>query len=112
MPGYLEKNLRNLRPYGAKGSTTPLIFHPLNYKPPQAQTVTIIDASPLATKAQQHELQVVVDILLYYAKTVDASILTAVNELGSVQSNPTLQYVSNHQNGATRFYASSILVTS
>ena len=72
----------------------------------------------MATEAQQHELQVVVGTLLYYARTVDPSILTAVHELGSVQAKPTakdmmklerlLQYVSTHQRGATRYYASSM----
>ncbi len=50
-----------------------------------------MDSSPLASKTQQHELQVVVGALLYYARTVDPSILTAVHELGSIQSQPTLQ---------------------
>jgi hypothetical protein len=64
------------------------------------------------------ELQVIIGTLLYYGRTVDPSILTAVHELGSVQSNPTLQdrkkaerllqYLSVNKNGATRFYASTM----
>jgi hypothetical protein len=50
MPGYFEKLLRKLRPQGVKASTTPSIYHPPNYKSPQAQTATI-DASHLTTKA-------------------------------------------------------------
>jgi hypothetical protein len=117
MPGYIEKLLRKVRPHGIKGASTPGIYYPPNYKSQKSQTATI-DASPFASKEQQHELQVVVGTLLYYARTVDASILTAVHELGSVQSQPTLQdmkkvdrilqYVSTHQHGATRFYASSM----
>jgi hypothetical protein len=118
MPGYIEKLLRKVRPNGIKGAATPgTIYHPPNYKSPKMQTATI-DATPLATKIQQHELQVVVGTLLYYARTVDPSILTAIHELGSVQSQPTiqdmkkvdrvLQYVSTHQHGATRFYASNM----
>ena len=117
MPGYIEKLLRKVRPNGIKGASTPGIYIPPNYKSPKAQTATI-DLSPLATAEQQHELQVVVGTLLYYARTVDPSILTAIHELGSVQSKPTiqdmrkvdrvLQYVSTHQNGATRFYASTM----
>ncbi len=81
------------------------------------QTATI-DETPLASLAQQRELQVVVGTLLYYARSVDPSILTAVHELGSVQSKPTvqdirkmerlLQYVSSHQNYGIRFHASSM----
>jgi hypothetical protein len=117
MPGYVEKLLRRVRPAGIKGASTPSVYHAPNYKSPKAQTATI-DASPMATEAQQHELQVVVGTLLYYARTVDPSILTAVHELGSVQAKPTakdmiklerlLQYVSTHQRGATRYYASSM----
>jgi hypothetical protein len=117
MPGYIEKLLRKMRPNGIKDASTPGIYHPPNYKSPKSQTATI-DATPLATKIQHHELQVVVGTLLYYARTVDPSILTAIHELGSVQSQPTiqdmkkvdrvLQYVSTHQHGATRFYASNM----
>ncbi len=117
MPGYIEKLLQKVRPSGIKGALTPGIYIPPNYKSPKAQTATI-DSSPLATAEQQHELQVVVGTLLYYARTVDPSILTAIHELGSVQSKPTiqdmkkvdrvLQYVSNQQNGETRFYASTM----
>ncbi len=84
MPGYITKLLRRIRPQGGlKGAITPSVYQPPNYKSPKAQTATI-DASPQATKEQQHELQVVVGTLLYYARTVDPSILTAVHELGSV----------------------------
>jgi hypothetical protein len=67
---------------------------------------------------QQYELQVIVGTLLYYARAVDSAILTAVHELGSVQSKPTLQdvkkverllqYISTHQNSAIRFYSSTM----
>jgi hypothetical protein len=117
MPGYIDKLLRKFRPDGIKGAKTPSVYHPPNYKSPAAQTATI-DASPFATAVQKHELQVVVGTLLYYARTVDPSILTAVHELGSMQANPTikdmqkvdrlLQYVSTHKQGATRFYGSNM----
>jgi hypothetical protein len=117
MPGYKAKLLRRVRPQGVKTARTPSIYHPPNYKSPKSQTATI-DASPFATKTEQKELQVVVGTLLYYARTVDPSILTAVHELGSVQAQPTtqdmqkverlLQYVSTHQNSATRYYASTM----
>ena len=61
-------------------------------------------------------MQVVVGTLLYYARTVDPSILTAVHELGSIQARPTvndvikmerlLQYAASHQHHGIRFYAS------
>jgi hypothetical protein len=117
MPGYVEKLLRKVRPNGVKGASTPSIYYAPNYKSPQAQTATH-DSSPLASALQQHELQVIVGTLLYYARAVDPSILTAVHELGSVQSKPTLhdirkverllQYVSTHQKSAIRYHASTM----
>jgi hypothetical protein len=118
MPGYIEKLLKRVRPDGVKPASTPSIYSPPpNYKSSRAQTATV-DASPLASKEQQLELQIVVGTLLYYARTVDPSILTVVHALGSVQSKPTindlrkmerlLQYVSSHQNHGVRFHASTM----
>jgi hypothetical protein len=117
MPGYITKLMRRVRPQGIKGASTPAIYTTPNYKSPQAQTATT-DATPFATPEQKHELQVVVETLLYYARTVDPSILTAVHELGSIQSNPTtkdmlkmerlLQYVRSHQHYGIRYHASSM----
>jgi hypothetical protein len=117
MPGYVAKLLKRVRPDGIKGATTPSIYTAPNYKKPGTQNATV-DVSPLASPAQQHELQVVVGTLLYYARTVDPTILTAVHALGSVQSKPTLndmrrlerllQYVAIHQNHGLRFHASTM----
>ncbi len=108
---------------GSRNATTPATYIASNYKSPNAQTATI-DETPLASSAQQRELQVVVGTLLYYARSVDPSILTAVHELGFVQSKPTvqdirnmerlLQYVcvSSHQNYGIRFHASSMQLRS
>ncbi len=117
MPGYVAKLLKRVRPDGIRGASTPSVYAPPNYSLPTAQKATV-DIAPLASMAQQKELQVVVGTLLYYARTVDPSILTAVHELGSVQSKPTLndmrklerilQYVSTHQHHGVRFHASTM----
>jgi hypothetical protein len=117
MPGYISKLLKRVRPDGVKPATTPSIYIAPNYKTARTQTATC-DASPAASKEQQLELQVVVGTLLYYARTVDPSLLTVLNELGSVQARPTLndmkkverllQYVSSHQNQGIRFHASTM----
>ena len=117
MPGYITKLLKRVRPLGIKGASTPSIYSPPNYHSPRAQTATV-DVSPSATPAEQHELQVVIGTLLYYARTVDPSVLTAVHELGSIQAHPTkndmkkmerlLQYISAHPNHGIRFHASSM----
>ncbi len=81
MPGYVAKLLKRVRPDGIKGASTPSVYAPPNYSNPKAQMATA-DSTPLATAAQQKELQIVVGALLYYARTVDPSILTSVHELG------------------------------
>ncbi len=65
-------------------------------------------------------LQRVVGTLLYYSRAMDPSICTAVHELGSIQSQPTvrdmnkmeklLQYVSKHRNIGIRYYASNMIL--
>jgi hypothetical protein len=117
MPGYITKLLTRIRPNGIKGAHTPSVYIPPNYKAVTTQTATA-DTSPLASPTQQHELQVVIGTLLYYARTVDPSVLTVVHELGSVQSRPTLndikkmerllQYVASHQHHGIRFHASNM----
>jgi hypothetical protein len=117
MPGYIAKLLTRVRPNGIKGAHTPSIYIQPIYGKAVTQKATV-DVSPLASPAQQHELQVVLGTLLYYARTVDPSVLTVVHELGSVQSRPTLndikkmerllQYVSSHQYHGIRFHASSM----
>ena len=107
MAGYIDKLLQEVRPEGIKSAKTPAIYFPPNHKKPGAQTATI-DDSPAATEEQKKELQSIIGTLLYYSRTVDPSILTAVHELGSNQAKPTimdmrkmervLQYLSIHKN--------------
>jgi hypothetical protein len=77
-----------------------------------------VDLSPLASLADKQLLQSVIGTLLYYTRAVDPSICTAVHELATNQSQPTLQdmdkmerilrYVSTHQNMGIRYYASNM----
>jgi hypothetical protein len=99
------------------GIVSPAIYFPPNYKRPGAQIATI-DDSPAANEEEKKELQSVIGTLLYYSRTVDPSILTAVHELGSNQAKPTimdmwkmervLQYLSTHKNYGVRYYASNM----
>ncbi len=77
-----------------------------------------MDLSPLASLADKQLLQSVIGTLLYYTRAVDPSICTAVHELATNQSQPTLQdmdkmdrilrYVSTHQNMGIRYHASNM----
>jgi hypothetical protein len=117
MPGYIDKLLQSIRPNGIKSASTPAIYCPPNFKNPGAQTATI-DETPEASKEQKRELQSVIGTLLYYSRTVDPSICTAVHSLGSIQAKPTLndmrkmerllQYLSKHKDYGIRYYASNM----
>jgi hypothetical protein len=72
---------------------------------PLAQTAAI-NASSLATKDQQHELQVVVGTLLHYARTVDPSMLTAVHKFGFVEAKPTIHDKKKVERPAVSFHRS------
>jgi hypothetical protein len=50
---------------------------------------------PLPLSLTKKLLQSVVGTLLYYCRTVDPSICTAVHQLGSGQSNPTKTDMAN-----------------
>ena len=89
MPGYIDKLLKKVRPEGIKGASTPAVYAPPNYSHPGAQKATV-DGSPFASETQKRLLQSVVGTLLYYSRAVDPSICTAVHQLGSIQSKPTL----------------------
>jgi hypothetical protein len=119
MPKYIDRLMCKVRPDGIKGSNTPAVYSPPNYANPGAQKATV-DNSQLASEDDKKLLQSVVGTLLYYSRAVDPSICTAVHELGSIQSSPSLndmkkmekllQYVSKHRNMGIRFYASSMLL--
>ena len=118
MPGYIDKLLRRVKPDGLKGASTPAIYSPPNYQTATAQRATM-DHTPPATPEQKLYLQSVIGTLLYYARAVDPTMLTAIHELGSVQAAPTmadmtklerlLQYASTHRNNGIRFYASDMV---
>jgi hypothetical protein len=117
MDGYIQKLIKRVQPHGIKGASTPAIYHPPNYGNPGEQKAAM-DDSPLASEEDKKILQSVVGTLLYYSRAVDPSICTAVHQLGSVQSKPTendmtnmnrlLQYVSTHSNNGIRYYASNM----
>ncbi len=105
LPPHLPLHLSRL-PYRY---TLPLstLLHPLTTCP-----------SPLVSPAEKTWIQRVVGSLLFYARALDLSILTAVCQLSSYQSNPTqldltaahhlLNYVSSHPKPPKTFQPSSM----
>ena len=93
MPDYIPAMLERLRPNCSRTAPSPAIYTPPSYgqKSPQ---LTPTDASPDASPAQKKIIERVVGSLLFYARAVDASFLTAVGALSAHQSSPTLTHVA------------------
>ena len=91
LDGYIAKLLKSVVPESVK---LKLYDSPMIYTPPvfgsTAPQVAPIDSSPLASSSDARLLQTVVGSLLYYARAIDTLMLTAVCNLSTLQSNPTL----------------------
>jgi hypothetical protein len=105
MPNYIPAMLSRLCPSGCGSALSPAIYTPpVPYSDPSSPTTL----STLVSPAEKTWIQQVVGSLLFYARAIDLSILTAVCQLSSHQSTPTqhdltsahrlLSYVSSHRN--------------
>ena len=77
-----------------------------------------VDDSPLLDKVMKKKVQSCTGSLLYYARTVDSTMLPAINEISAQQSSPTektweackmlLDYACTYPNAKIRYYASDM----
>ena len=106
--------------------------HPALSKPeysPHAHTEPIygakqqfasIDNTPLLDTKATKRIQGIIGSLLYYARAIDNTMLTAINEISAIQSKPTqktlqaitklLDYASTYPNTTIRFYSSDMVL--
>ena len=78
------------------------------------------DSSPVLDAKGIKHVQRVVGSFLYYARAIDNTIITALNEIASMQAHPTqktndkikmlLDYLHTHPNARIRFYASDMIL--
>ena len=88
MPGYVEAALRRFRiERASKPTHSPLICEPIRYGA-HVEGVTEDISAPLAA-AQVKFIQEVIGVFLYYARTVDPTMLAPLNKLASRQAHPT-----------------------
>ena len=87
MPGYISKLLQRFQPSGLKQAASPSNYIPPKYG--QTTQYTNVDDSAVLTAAEKKRIQEIVGSLLYYARAVDLTMLTAVNAIASEQANPT-----------------------
>jgi hypothetical protein len=110
-PSYIPDLLQRLRPNGIPSQKSPCIYTPPVFGSRDPQ-VTHVDDSPPASPAEAAEIRVIVGSLLYYARAVDATLLTAVCLLSSHQAQPTKQTVlaANRLLGYAKAHPSHSLV--
>ncbi len=89
MPGYLDKaflKFKHVAPSKKQNSPHP---HTIPQYGAKTQYAESQDESPLANKEDTKHVQAVMGTLLYYARAVDSTILTALSSLTTEQAKPT-----------------------
>ena len=120
MPNYIPQLLERLN---HKKPLQPQ-YSPHEYNTPkynkkgEQQLARPEDTTKLLGAKEKTEVQSVVGALLYYARAIDNTILTALNEIAAAQSAPTektrkacnrlLDYVATYPNVKLRFHASDM----
>ena len=87
MPGYINKILKRFNISPSARASTPAVYTPPSYgnptQKPSHDTTAPLDPDNIKTLQEQ------VGSLLYYARSVDPTILPAVTTISSLQSKPT-----------------------
>lgn len=119
MPGYIDKVLTRFREWaGTRKVQSPGIYNVPQYGT-RVQYATEDDTEPLS-KRDVKTLQEIVGSVLYYARAVDPTMLTATNHIASQQALPTqavraqaerlLQYAAAYPNNAIVYKKSKMHV--
>ena len=120
MDKFVLKTLKKLqhqpstkKQYAPHKWSKPTYGHNRQFAPPP-------DASEILDKKETTHVQRVVGSFLYYARAIDNTIITALNEIASMQAKPTsktiekikmlLDYLNTYPNAKIRFYASDMVL--
>ena len=120
MPGYVNKVLQRYKhemptkPQHSPYPATPRIYGKA------AQDPLPPDTTPLLPKDEKTRIQQIVGSILYYARAVDNTVLTAINHIGAEQAQATkhtastvkhlLDYLATHPVATIRYYASPMIL--
>ena len=121
MPKYVEQALQQLRYKPNIPQYSPHKHTPIRYGLKGIQQYTPSqDTSPLLTPKETQWIQSVAGTFLYYAHTIDSTLLPALNELASQQAQPTQQtltkapqimdYVGTYPHTYIRYHASDMVL--
>jgi hypothetical protein len=120
MPNYIKQALVRFGIDTPKTMTdSPVIYTPPEYGQKKQQKPKI-DTSPKLTEVGIKRLQVIIGVLLYYARAVDPTLLVAVNKIASRITTATedtnnattrlLQYVACHPEASITYHASKMIL--
>jgi hypothetical protein len=118
MPGYITRiSNRFLHPAPKHPEISPHPWERPNYSN-KTQLTAVLDTSPAISSADKLHLQEVQGTLLYYARALDVTILTAITELstematGTVETmsklNQLLDYLSTNPKAIIQYHSSSM----
>ena len=118
MPGYIENALERFGITLADYATdSPAVYVTPTYGS-KLQQLTTVDSSAELSAADTKFIQQVIGVLAYYARAVDATMITTVHKIGSQQAHPTaaimeatqrlLQYAANYPDAVLVYHASDM----
>ena len=118
IPDYIRKALLRFAPNLVHGAASPMI-----YTPPVYGTQHILPDIPIARSLTPEEIllvQQIVGVFLFYARCVDPTFLTAINDISSSMKHPTtalldkcnrlLAYAASYPNNETVYTSSDMLL--
>jgi len=120
MPGYIERALQRFQhPKPTRPQDSPYAWQKPTYGA-KIQYAAIPDDSPFLNAADQKCVQEIIGVLLYYARAVDSTMLTALGTIAREQAKGThatmkaltqlLNYAATHPDATVRFIASDMIL--
>ena len=120
MPGYIERALQRFQHTASRSPEhSPHPWQRPNYGA-KTQFAVLPDATPAPDAADKTRILEVLGTLLFYARAIDSTMLTAIGDLATEQSQATkatmeklaqlLNYCAVHPNATVRFTASDMIL--
>ena len=120
MPGYIDKVLRRFQTSPLPSVPSPMLYVPPAYGKSSGQQVSPEILTPLSPD-EITRCQEIIGSLLYYARAVDSTMLTAVNAIASELARPTqllhahiqrlLAYAASYPNNSLVYKRSNMLLS-
>ena len=121
MPGYVKEALQKFHhPTPSQPKHSPYQLNPPNYGSTSPQLAHQAPESPKLYRLEANTVQQVVGTFLYYARSVDPTMLVAFKSIAAEQANSMeataklvtrmLNYTATHPEAITRYHASGMII--